>query len=257
MKEMDLKNITDRVNEFSLIDHHVDGALGTGPSSVEFQEVLLSMASIFRRKDLAYRIEYRRPDQPVFRLRSDREPSGENVRDITLNFSEPGRQLVLHMDDPGEQVVNGLREELIILSEIGSDDREEIVREPNLNLLVTRTFQAELYSEYQRWKRYDSPFLVTLAYLKQDQDNWESVGRAFKHVSQSRDMIGYLEEGRVAAFFPSLYDPEPIKRKLSEQLSSQHEPEELDLSFIEVPDDYDDWNSLKKRVFSPIYLTET
>jgi hypothetical protein len=83
------------------------------------------------------------------------------------------------------------------------------------------------------------------------------VGRAFKHVSQSRDMIGYLEEGRVAAFFPTLYDAKPVKDKLSEQLSSRYEPEELDLSFFEVPDDYDDWNSLKKRVFSPIYLTET
>lgn len=256
MKQTALQNLTESVDEFSLIDHHVDGALGTGPSTVEFQEVLLSLASILRRKELAYRVEYRRPDQPVFRLRSDQD-FGEDVRDLTLDFVEPGRRLELRMDNPGEKVVEGLYQELRILADTGSDNQEEAVREPNLNLLVTRTFQAELYAEYQRWKRYDSPFLVALAYLKQDQDDWEPVGRAFKHVSQSRDMIGYLEEGRVAAFFPTLYDAKPVKDKLSEQLSSRYEPEELDLSFFEVPDDYDDWNSLKKRVFSPIYLTET
>jgi len=257
MKESDLRTITERVDEFSIIEHHVEGALGTGPSNVEFQDVLLSLASILRRKERSYRIEYRRPDQPVFRLRSDQEPTKDEVREIILNFSEPGRRFELQMDDPGKQIVKGLRQELLILAEIGSDEREESVRESSLNLLVTRTFQAELYSEYQRWKRYDSPFLVALAYLKQDQEDWEPVGRAFKHVSQTRDMIGYLGEGRVAAFFPSLYDPEPIRRKLSEQLSSRHKPDELDLSFFEVPDDFNDWNSLKKRVFSPIYLTET
>jgi hypothetical protein len=256
MKPTALESLTESIDEFSLIEHHVDGALGTGPSTVEFQEVLLSLASILRRKELAYRVEYRRPDQPVFRLRSDQD-FGEDVRDLTLNFVEPGRRLELRMDNPGEKVVEGLYQELRILADTGSDNQEEAVREPNLNLLVTRTFQAELYAEYQRWKRYDSPFLVALAYLKQDQDDWEPVGRAFKHVSQSRDMIGYLEEGRVAAFFPTLYDAKPVKDKLSEQLSSRYEPEELDLSFFEVPDDYDDWNSLKKRVFSPIYLTET
>ncbi len=256
MKESDLQNLTDHVDEFSLIENHVDHALGTSPTGVEFQDVLLSMASILRRKELCYRIEYRRPDQPVFRLRSDQEPRGDNVREVTLNFAEPGRQLELQIDDPGEQIVNGLQQELLILSETGTDEREESVRESTLNLLVTRTFQVELYAEYQRWKRYESPFLVALAYLKQNQENWEPVGRAFKHVSQTRDMIGYLGEGRVAAFFPSLYDSESTKRKLSEQLSSRHEPDELDLSFFEVPNDFDNWNSLKKRIFSPIYLTE-
>lgn len=256
MSPTEVKDLAEQIDEFSLIDNQVEGAFGDGRIPEDFQDVLLSLASILRKKDLAYTIEYRRPDQPVFRLRSDRD-FGEDPREFHLDFSEPGRRLELKTDNPGEAVFRGLQQELRILSDLGTKDEDEAVREPALNLLVSRTFQAELYSEYQRWKRYESPFLVALAYLKQDQSDWEPVGRAFKHVAQSRDIIGYLGEGRVAAFFPSLYDRESRTRKLSEQLSGRYDPEELDLSFFTVPDDFDDWNSLKKRVFSPIYLTET
>jgi hypothetical protein len=251
-----VKQLTETIEEFSLISVESDNDMVTGSSEIDFQEILTSLASIYRRKELEYRIEYRRPDQPVFRLRSDDSHEG-TTRECEIDFAEPGRNLKLKIEPPGETVLEGLIQELKILGELESTDKDETTREPELNLLVSRTFQAELYAEYQRWKRYESPFLVALAHLKQQDTSWDSVGRAFKHVAKTRDMIGYLGQGRVAAFFPSLYDSETIESNLSERLEARFEPEELELSFLQVPQDYDNWNSLKKRVFSPIYLTET
>lgn len=256
MTSDDLDDVTENLREFSLINKKGSELRREGSSYVDFQDILLSLASIFRKKDMGYEIEYERPDKPVFRLRSDTDFS-DDVREEAVNFSEPGRQLHLKTDNPGTNVFEGLLRELKILGNLEFTKEDEATREPELNLLVSRTFQAELFSEYQRWKRYETPFLIALAHLKQDDEEWEPVGRAFKHVSKTRDIIGYLGEGRVAGFFPSIYDKDSIKEDLSERLSARYDTDELELSFFTVPDDFDDWNSLKKRVFSPIYLTET
>lgn len=253
MSTESLETISEDIFEFSLIESFEDEITSGRISSIDFQQVLLSLASILRRRDLAYQIEYFRPDQPEFRLRSDKDFE-DPVREWETEFSEPGRSLEIKTEDPGLEVFEGLVEELKILGELEPND-EETSREPKLNLLVSRTFQAELYSEYQRWKRYDSPFLIAVAELKTDED-WEPVGRAFKHVSQTRDILGYLDGGRVGGFFPSLYDPDPLREDLEERLFARYSEEELELSFYYIPKDISDWNTLKKRIFSPIYLNK-
>ncbi len=252
----DVKSFLQNIEEFSLIwaiseiDHSEDNF------HLDFQDVLTSLASICRQKQLAYSIEYQRPDHPNFRLHSDKHFE-DDTRVCEIEFAEPGRNLQLNIECPVQELLNGLVEELRILGKLESNEAGETTREPELNLLVARTFQVELYSEYQRWKRYDTPFLVALAHLRNQDSNWKPVGLGFKHVTGTRDIVGYLGEGRVAAFFPSVTDVTEVKTDLSERLSSRFSSDELGLSFLEVPDDYDDWNSLKKRVFSPIYLTET
>lgn len=254
MNNNSLEAISQDIDEFSLIESFNDEISSGRLSTVDFQQVLLSLASILRQRELAYQLWYYRPDKPEFRLRSDKDFDG-SVREFEMEFSEPGRSLELKTEDPGSQVFEGLVEELKILGELEPGD-DETSREPRLNLLVSRTFQAELYSEYQRWKRYDSPFLVAVAQLQADED-WEAVGRAFKHVCKTRDILGYLDGGRVGGFFPSLYAPDPVQEELRERLYARYTEDELDLSFYYIPDDLNDWNTLKKRIFSPIYLNET
>lgn len=255
MSSNDIEELTDKIREFSVIDRASSELSTGGPADKDFKDILLSMASIFRQKELGYNLRYTRPDKPEFRLRSDKELN-ENSDKLTLEFSEPGRSLELEIDSPGTDVFRGILEELRILGNLDSTEKDETVREPELNLLVSRTYQAELYSEYQRWKRYETPFLVSLAYLKNDEQDWKPAGRAHKHVGKTRDIIGYLGQNRVSGFFPSVYDTDPIRNKLSDQLSAKYDDDEIDLSFFEVPNDFNNWNSMKKRIFSPIYLNE-
>lgn len=253
MTTTSLETISEEISEFSLIESFDEEISSGRMGSIDFQQVLLSLASVLRKRDLAYQICYYRPDKPEFRLRSDKD-FDQPSRKWEMDFSEPGRSLELKTEDPGEDVFNGLIEELKILGELEPGD-DETSREPRLNLLVSRTYQAELYSEYQRWKRYDSPFLIAVAQLNVD-DDWEAIGRAFKHVTKTRDILGYLDGGRISGFFPSLYDPDSIKEDLEERVYARYESDEVDLSFYYIPDDLSDWNTLKKRIFSPIYLNE-
>lgn len=248
MNQDDLESFLDNLSQFSLIFNQADSLTENGTCKVDYQELLTSLASIFRRRGLAYHISYQRPDQPVFKLRSERE-FGDDVLDQRIEFAEPERTLDLQVDNPGESIFGGIVEELKILGDLEETEQDKVLREPELNLLTSRAFQVELYSEYQRWKRYKSPFLIGLVQLKKDCLGWKPVGRVFKHISRTRDIVGLLEEGRLAGFFPSIDDPEPIKTNLFDQLEAHYKSEELALSFFSVPDDFDNWSSLKKHVF--------
>ncbi len=251
MTPQDMTDIASRIGEFSLLYDLLPGSdAGTDPSSIDFHDVLLALASRLRRRDRAYHIEYQRPDQPVFRLRSDRTPAGESAVEKRFNYREPGRWLLMRVEPPGEDVIEGLSHELKILGELDRDE-EGMTRESRLNLLVSRTFHAELYAEYQRWKRYDSPLLVVVLVL-QDDAPWEPGARALKHVSGTRDMVGRLRVDRLAAFFPAVEDPSTIEQDLRGRMTGAYPDGEARLAFHHLPGEIQDWNTLKNEVFEPL-----
>lgn len=250
MTPEDMTDIASRIDEFSLLyDVLPDSDQEVDPGSFDFHDVLLSLASRLRQRDLAYHIEYARPDHPVFRLRSDRDLPG-SAAEKRFHYREPGRWLMLRLEPPGEDVIDGLSDELKILGELDQDE-EGMTRESRLNLLVSRTFHAELYAEYQRWKRYGSPLLVVVLVLS-DGTSWEPAARALKHVARTRDMVGRLRIDRLAAFFPSAEDASAIEKDLRGRITGTYPDGEADLSFYSLPGDIQDWSTLKNQVFEPL-----
>jgi len=250
MNADELSAIASQIEEFSLIKDVLRGAdRAPDPTSFDFQDVLLSLASRLRKRELAYHIEYSRPDQPVFRLRSDRPPPDSAV-EKRFRYREPGRGLMFRLESPGEEIVEGLSDELKILGELDQDE-EGMTRESRLNLLVSRTFHAELYAEYQRWKRYDSPLLVVVLVLEEGQD-WEPAARALKHVCRTRDMVGRLRVDRLAAFFPSAEEPSAIEEDIRGRILGGYPEGNVRISFYQLPGEVRDWNSLKNHVFEPL-----
>lgn len=246
----ELETMSSQIHEFSLLhdivqelNHPID------TSSFDFHDVLLSLASRLRQRDLAYHIEYARPDQPVFRLRSDRSLP-EDAPEKRFNYREPGRWLLFRLEPPGEDTIEGISDELKVLGELDQDE-EGMTRESRLNLLVSRTFHAELYAEYQRWKRYGSPLLVVVVVIDDDND-WKPAARALKHVCRTRDMVGRLRVDRLSAFFPSCLEPETIKQDIQKRMTGAYAEGGSDLSFYLLPEDVDDWNTLKNHVFEPL-----
>lgn len=245
-----MANIASRIEEFSLLYDVLPRSDGDiDPGSFDFHDVLLSLASRLRKRDLTYHIEYARPDHPVFRLRSDRDPPA-SAAEKRFNYREPGRWLMLRLEPPGEDVIDGLSAELKIIGEL--DQHEEgMTRESRLNLLVSRTFHAELYAEYQRWKRYESPLLVVVVVLSEG-TAWEPAARALKHVSRTRDMVGRLRIDRLAAFFPAVEDPSAVEQDLRGRITGTYPEGGARISFYSLPGDIQDWNTLKNHVFEPL-----
>lgn len=234
--------ISDQIRDFSVLEE-LDP-----DQDVELQDFLLKVASTLRQGDMQYHIEYRRPDRPVFRLRSE-EPLAEPIREQTITFLDPGRELILKVSEIPPEILQGLAGELRILGEY-DDDEDEVSREPELNLLLTRTFRAELYAEFQRWERYGAAFVAAVIDLDPEAD-WRDAGKELKHLGKTRDVYGKLGETRVAGFFRSRPNPGPLRQKLQERISTRFPNQTAQLDVFHVPTDLNDWLVLQDRIFQP------
>ncbi len=243
-----LGQICEDITSFSLFN-----AVET-EDELEFQEVLLKLASLFRRKNIGYSIRYHRPDRPTFRLRSDQSMRGE-PREETITFLDPGRELQLRVSELPDTVFEGLCSELRIFGEYDRKE-EELNREPELNLLTTRTFRAELYAEYQRCERYDTGFVGAVIRLT-DRGDWKMAARELKHLSKTRDVFGYLGEHHVAGFFRSRRETDELPGKIKQRLSNRFPPEAIDLDVFRVPSDVEEWHVLQDRFFGPEHSKES
>ena len=213
--------------------------------SWDLKEVLLEFASELRERGYRYQIQYIRPDQADFRLRSKQEPPDGAPSD-TIHFLDPGRRLFLRTEGVEETEFEGICAELTIL---GESDQLDLGsgREPELNLLTASSFQAELYAEFQRWERYDSSFGVAVIRLANNTD-WRNSARELKHVGNRRDRFGRIHSDFVMGLFPSRSLQECPAEKLNERLKLRYQSSEIHYRFFHVPSDCSDWSQLQNNI---------
>jgi len=213
--------------------------------SWDLKECLLEFASYLRGRGDRYQIQYVRPDQPDFRLRSKEEPP-ENAPSDTIHFLDPGRRLYIKAEGLEKTAFEGICAELTILGESDQLD-EDSGREPELNLLTARTFQAELYAEFQRWERYESPFGLAIIRLAENAD-WKASARELKHVGNRRDRFGRIHSNFVMGLFPSRTLEDCPVEELKERLHLRYQELEVQYRFLHVPADCSDWSQLQNKI---------
>jgi hypothetical protein len=234
----DVSRISKQVQEFSRF-------LDRGDVPTDLKEELVALASEMRARERSYHFEYHRPDSAPFRLRSQKPP-GSSSRERVIQFLEPGRTLRVELDGVDEDVFDGICAELTIIG--GRDESSEPeVREAELNLLRGRVFQAELYAEFQRWERYDSPLYVVSATVSGTED-WQSAARELKHFGNQRDLFGRTAEEQVAGVFSSREHDEQFEEDLEDRMNVRYEEDELKLVITHVPTDVTDWNQLQTHI---------
>lgn len=235
---IDVEQLTDQIREYSRLHDREDA-----PS--DLKDELVSLASELRSREIPYHFEYTRPDEATFRLRSRSRPGSDALEEL-IQFLEPGRRLRVVLDDVTDEVFRGICAELTILGERDDPD-EQTVREPELNLLKSRVFLAELYAEFQRSERYDSPFYVVSVALPGDV-SWEPAAKALKHVSNRRDLLGQLTGNRVGGIFTSRETDPSFEDDLRERIELRYESDDLELNLLHIPDDVTDWSQLQSMI---------
>ncbi len=238
----EIANINRNVQEYGLIEPAAEKM----DLYDSFNDVLLRLASLFRRHKSAYEIVYSSPRRADFKLRSDRQFTGD-VIEQKFDLIEPSENIHIRAEKINNTVLNGLGEELKILAGYFHAASENIWQEPELNFLFAGAFKAELKVEFERWRRYETPFTLIVVKVG-EQNSWQSVGKELKHQARAGDIIGFIDKNRLAAFFPARPEEQKLSEKIEQRLMENYESSDLELQIINVPDDCDDWKSIENKI---------
>jgi hypothetical protein len=238
----EIANINRNVQEYGLIDPAAEKM----DLYDSFNDVLLRLASLFRRQKSAYEIVYSSPRRADFKLRSDKQFTAD-VIEQEFDLIEPSENIYIRAEKINRTVLNGLGEELKILAAYFHATSENIWLEPELNFLLAGAFKAELKVEFERWSRYETPFTLIVVKVG-DQISWQSVGKELKHQARAGDIIGFIDQNRLAAFFPDRPEGQKLPEKLEQRLKKNYESSDLELQIINIPDDCDDWKNIENKI---------
>lgn len=239
----ELKEINRAIEKFSLI-----GRDSTPEAYNSVQDILLRCAGLFRQAEKAYEINYRSEGNTVYQLRSDKQFNDSRVERV-INFSRLNSKLLLAVEDIDDNLLKAIEHELQLLIKKVNDEDFNSTIEPELNLLRSSAFVAELEVEFQRWERYQQPFLFVVCTVQAKDINWKEPAREIKHQAKMTDIIGYLSEQRVGAIFPGREVDSSLRSRLNNRINERFE-KELKLKLIHVPDDCKRWDKLKDQAIS-------
>ncbi|MFP4687935.1 MAG: hypothetical protein ACLFN5_07515 [bacterium] len=237
-----LVDINGNIREYSLIKSLPEKL----EDATNFNDILLRLASILRAKKLGYEIKYSSPDGLDFKLRSDKKlKSEEQSREFTLACSAEKVFLRVEKIDPA--ILDGLQEELKILADYFHKKSGNIWLEPELNILRGEAFEAELKKEFQHWLRYEEPFALVILQIPEN-IAWQPVGKELKHYAKTGDIVGFINENKLAAFFPESGGKLSTLNKLVERLNEKYGDTKLEVKVYRIPEDFNNWEEIENKL---------
>lgn len=233
---MNLERVVSEVRNHSLLFNH-DGDLDQ-----DFEDWLVTLSSRWRSDEVNHRLTYKRPDRPPFVLESPTPPkeASKSLQEEQA-YSEVGRHLKVEVDQLNQTELDGLMAELAIIGE-STHNPEDQFHEPELQLLKPRPFQAEVYAEFQRFVRYQSP-MAALTVTIHGEEDWQQVGQTMKHTTKRRDLIGLLATDLLAVVFPSTPQENDRPKQIREQVTNRFETTEI--KTLHLPGDTTTWDDLQ------------